>query len=63
MHSSIHIIFIYTLGDSDDSSTGVIVATLAGGTVGIISIAVTMILSLMLWHHCNRHNRGSTTGS
>ena len=51
------------LGDSDDGSTGVIVGGVVGGIMGIISVAVIVMLSMILWHHCKRHKEKNTPGS
>ena len=52
-----------TLGNSDDGSTGIIVGAVVGGIMGIISVAVIVILSVILWHHCKRHKEENTPGS
>ena len=51
------------LGDSDDGSIGVIVGAVVGGIMGIMSVAVIVILSMILWHHCKRHKEKNTPGS
>ena len=64
------LIYIFTniysdifLGNSDDGSTGVIVGVVVGGIMGIMSVAVIVILSRILWHHCKKHKEKNTPGS
>ena len=57
-----HIFF--SLGNSDDDSTGVIVGPVVGGIVGIILGAAILILTMIfLWCHCKMHKEENIPGS
>ena len=63
MHSYIILYLYIFLGNSDNGCTGVIVGAVVAGMVGIISVAVNVLLSMILWHHCKMHRKENTLGN